>query len=104
MKTDTIATKKDIVEELEKEQEEKIKGSTDKKYECVFIKEGNKAKLRVIKTGIQDDTNIEVVSGLKKGDVIIIGPYTTVTKDLNPGDKVSIKKKDAEEKEKEDKA
>jgi HlyD family secretion protein len=104
MKTDTTATKKDVVAELEKEQEEKIKGSTDKKFECVFVKEGDKAKIRVIKTGIQDDTNIEVISGLKKGDVIIIGPYTTVTKELNPGDKVTIKKKDSEDKEKDKKA
>ncbi|MEW5674835.1 efflux RND transporter periplasmic adaptor subunit [Flavobacterium enshiense] len=99
MKTDTTSAKKDIVEELEKEQEEKIKGSTDKKFECVFVKVGDKAQIRVIKTGIQDDTNIEVVSGLKKGDVVIVGPYTTVTKELNPGDKVAIKKKDSENKE-----
>ncbi|MCG2610810.1 efflux RND transporter periplasmic adaptor subunit [Flavobacterium sp. SM15] len=104
MKTDTTSAKKDIVEELEKEQEEKIKGSTDKKYECVFVKVGDKAKLKVIKTGIQDDTNIEVVQGLKKGDVIIVGPYTTVTKDLNPNDKVKVKKKDAPEKDKDKKA
>lgn len=104
MKTDTTSAKKDIVEELEKEQEEKIKGSTDKKYECVFVKVEDKAKLKVIKTGIQDDTNIEVVEGLKKGDVIIVGPYTTVTKDLNPNDKVTVKKKDAPEKEKDKKA
>ena len=52
----------------------------------------------MIKTGIQDDTNIEVVSGLKKGDVIIIGPYTTVTKELNPGDKVTLKKKESDDK------
>src|SRR5574343_40196 len=64
----------------------------DKKFECVFVKQGDKAKLRVIKTGIQDDTNIEVVTGLKKGDVVIVGPYTTVTKDLKPGDKVMAKK------------
>ena len=43
-------------------------------------------------TGIQDDTNIEVVTGLKKGDVVITGPYTTVSKELNSGDKVKIKK------------
>ncbi|MGX7667156.1 efflux RND transporter periplasmic adaptor subunit [Flavobacterium pedocola] len=100
MKADTTSAKKDIVEELEKEQEEKIKGSDEKKFECVFVKVGDKAKIRIIKTGIQDDTNIEVVSGLKKGDVVIIGPYTTVTKELNPGDKVRIKKKDAEGKDK----
>jgi HlyD family secretion protein len=62
----------------------------DIKLECVFVKVGDKAKIRVIKTGIQDDTNIEVLSGLKKGDVVITGPYTTVSKDLNSGDKVFL--------------
>jgi HlyD family secretion protein len=32
----------------------------------VFVKVGDKAKIRVIKTGIQDDTNIEVKTGLKR--------------------------------------
>ena len=64
------------------------------------MKVGDKAKIRVIKTGIQDDTNIEVSSGLKKGDVVIVGPYTTVTKELNSGDLVSVK---SEEEKKTDK-
>ena len=64
---------------------------SDKKFECVFVKVGEKAKIRIIKTGIQDDTNIEVLTGLKKGDVVITGPYTTVSKDLNSGDKVTLK-------------
>jgi HlyD family secretion protein len=52
------------------------------------VKVGDKAKIRVIKTGIQDDANIEVKTGLKKGDVVITGPYTTVAKELNSGDMV----------------
>jgi HlyD family secretion protein len=90
VKSDTTATKKFEVKDEGTAQ--KIKAKSDKKYECVFVKVGNKAKIRVIKTGIQDDTNIEVLSGLKKGDVVITGPYTTVTKDLNSGDKVTFKK------------
>jgi HlyD family secretion protein len=90
VKSDTSAVKKFEVKDEGTDQ--KVKAKSDKKYECVFVKEGNKAKIRVIKTGIQDDTNIEVVTGLKKGDVVIVGPYTTVTKDLNSGDKVTIKK------------
>lgn len=89
VKSDTTATKPyEIKDEAE---DKKVAAKNDKKFECVFVKEGNKAKIRVIKTGIQDDTNIEVVSGLKKGDVVIVGPYTTVTKDLNSGDKVKLK-------------
>ncbi|UUC46724.1 efflux RND transporter periplasmic adaptor subunit [Flavobacterium cerinum] len=105
MKTDAdiAGEKKDIVQELEKEEKEKTKGSNEKKYECVFVKVNGKAELRKIKSGIQDDTNIEIVSGLKKGDEIITGPYSTVTKDLKPGDKVIIKKTGTQDKEKDKK-
>jgi HlyD family secretion protein len=99
IKDDTTSVKKDIVAELEKEEQEK-KGTapkSDKKYECVFVKVGDKAKLRVVKTGIQDDSNIEIISGLKPGEEIIIGPYTTVSKELNSGDKVSLKTENAKE-------
>ena len=90
IKSDTAATKSYAVKE--EDVNKKVTAKSDKKYECVFVKVGNKAKIRVIKTGIQDDTNIEVISGLKKGDVVIIGPYTTVSKDLNSGDKVATSK------------
>ncbi|MBF2709374.1 efflux RND transporter periplasmic adaptor subunit [Flavobacterium soyangense] len=93
VKSDTTAVKGFKVED---EDEKKAAPKSDKKLECVFVKVGNKAKIRIIKTGIQDDTNIEVISGLKKGDVVITGPYTTVSKDLNSGDKVTLDK--AEEK------
>ena len=91
VKSDTTAVKEskvDVAEPTEKEPIPKI----DKKLECVFLKVGDKTKIRIIKTGIQDDTNIEVISGLKKGDVVITGPYTTVSKELNSGDKVTMEK------------
>ncbi len=92
VKSDTTAVKKLEIEDPNSE-ENKVKPKSDKKFECVFVKVGEKAKIRIIKTGIQDDTNIEITEGIKKGDVIIIGPYTTVTKDLNSGDKVKIASK-----------
>jgi HlyD family secretion protein len=70
---------------------------TDKKLECVFVKVGDKAKIRIIKTGIQDDTNIEVITGLKKGEIVITGPYTTVSKELDSGDKVTKEKTEENE-------
>lgn len=93
MKSDTAAVDKFKIED---EADNKVKTKTDKKFECVFVKVGDKAKIRIVKTGIQDDTNIEIVSGLKKGDEIIIGPYSTVSKDLNSGDKVKIASKEKE--------
>lgn len=92
VKSDTAAVKEIKVEDPE---EKKSTPKSDKKFECVFVKVGDKAKIRVIKTGIQDDTNIEILTGLKVGEEVITGPYTTVSKELNSGDKVkkSIAKK-----------
>lgn len=89
VKTDTTAVKEFKVEDPA---DKKNNPKKDVKYECVFVKVGDKAKIKIIKTGIQDDTNIEVVSGLQSGDVVITGPYSTVSKELNSGDKVKLKK------------
>lgn len=86
VKSDTTATKK--FEVAENDNDDKPQPKSDKKYECVFVKVGDKAKIRVVKTGIQDDSKIEILSGLKAGDEIIVGPYVTVSKELNSGDKV----------------
>jgi len=91
IKSDTSAVVGFKVDDPNSE-EQKVKPKSDKKFECVFVKSGDKSRIRIIKTGIQDDTNIEVTEGLKQGDVVIVGPYTTVTKDLNSGDKVIVSK------------
>lgn len=92
VKSDTLPTKESKLDENELEKEQDKTSKVDKKLECVFVKVGLKAKIRIIKTGIQDDANIEVISGLQKGDVVITGPYTTVTKELNSGDKITTEK------------
>lgn len=92
IKTDTSCTKKLGV---------KTKATVDaEKFECVFVKVGDEAKLRVVETNIQDDSNIEIISGLEVDDVVITGPYNTVTKTLKCGDKVEIAtKEETDEKE-----
>jgi HlyD family secretion protein len=98
VKSDTTAVSKVVV--TDENADKKVKQKSDKKLECVFVKVGDKAKIRIVKTGIQDDTNIEILSGLKKGDEVIVGPYVTVSKDLNSGDKVKIAEKKGAEKKK----
>lgn len=63
--------------------------------EVVFTDVNGKAVIKEVKTGISDFENIEVLSGLKPGDVIISGPYIAVSKNLNNGDLVEKKKEDA---------
>ena len=89
VKSDTLAAKKQDAKS-DDEAEAKAAPKSDKKLECVFVKNGDKAKIRIIKTGIQDDANIEIISGLKQGDIIITGPYTLVSKELNSGDAVFV--------------
>jgi HlyD family secretion protein len=89
IKTDTSSTKKPMVDKTDAPQTETVE--TDEKFECVFVKSKDEAKLRVVKTGIQDDTNIEIISGLEEGDEIITGPYSVVSKTLKSGDKIEVK-------------
>ena len=91
IKSDTTSTKKPFEIKQEDENEEK--------FECVFVKDGKKAKLRVVETGIQDDSHIEITKGLADGDVVITGPYSTVTKSLDSGDEIEVKEEGKEEKE-----
>jgi HlyD family secretion protein len=44
----------------------------------VFVIEGNIAKLTPIKTGLQSETNIEIIEGLKEGDIVISNPSDEV--------------------------
>lgn len=86
VKTDTSSTKKSYEKTINK-----VEGETEEKFECVFVTNNGEAKLRVVKTGIQDNSNIEIISGLKEDDEIITGPYNVVSKTLNSGDKIEVK-------------
>ena len=89
-----IVIKNDTTTSKSSSKTDEAKENLDQKFETVFVKDGDKAKLRVVKTGIQDDRNIEILSGLKTGETVIIGPYNTVTKSLKSGDDVILLKEE----------
>lgn len=73
----------------------------EKIQECVFVYSDGKAKKVNVKTGIQDNTYIEILSGLKDNVEIITSPYTVISKTLKDGDNVKkVDKKDLFTKEK----
>ncbi|MCZ6595329.1 MAG: efflux RND transporter periplasmic adaptor subunit [Bacteroidetes bacterium] len=89
--SDTISNKKGKV---------RGKASADEeKFEAVFVNNGGEAELTVVTTGIQDDSNIEITSGLTENDIVITGPYNLVTKKLKSGDKVEEKSSERDTKE-----
>ena len=63
-------------------------------FTCVFVKNGERVELQVVKTGIQDDTYIEIKAGLEEGQEIISGPYDAVSQKLMPGDEVQVVSKE----------
>jgi HlyD family secretion protein len=70
--------------------------SKEKPKEIVFVNEKGIAKERIVKTGITDTEagTIEILEGLKVGDVIISGPFVEVSQRLKDGSLVTEKKKE----------
>lgn len=50
--------------------------------EYVFVSRDGKAELRAVKTGVQDNNFIQIISGIKPDEDIISGPYSAVSKIL----------------------
>jgi HlyD family secretion protein len=67
----------------EKEEREKLK-------KVVFLKDGGKAKMVEVTTGIANDSNIEIKSGIRPGDEVISGSYSAISRKLKDGAKVII--------------
>ncbi len=80
-----------LVKAAEKEEREKVK-------KVVFLKNGGTAKMVEVTTGIADDANIEIKSGLKAGDEVISGSYSAISRKLKDGAKVEIEKPATKEK------
>jgi HlyD family secretion protein len=67
----------------------------DELEEVVFVlqKDGTVKKL-VVKSGIQDITNIQILSGIREGDEVVSGPYSAISKTLKDGMKVKVVPRD----------
>ena len=101
-KNDAVAIPLSAVTTRETHQDT-LSGGTTKSKEIVFVSENGEAKVRVVKTGISDYENIEILEGLKEGDEVISGPYFVVSKQLKEGEKVkkasAVKPEEKEEEE-----
>ena len=89
-RADTTGRRKSYREKREEERTEEEGVSDDKKEldEYVFVYQDGIAKLRKVETGIQDNMNIQILSGLEEGDEVITAPYRAVSKSLKNNDPV----------------
>nr|MBA3295537.1 efflux RND transporter periplasmic adaptor subunit [Acidobacteriota bacterium] len=53
-------------------------GQARKELEGVFVVKDGKAQFETVKTGIAGEKFFEVLSGLKEGDQVIVGPFSSV--------------------------
>ncbi len=58
--------------------------------EIIFAIEDGSATARQVKTGIQSNNMIEVVSGIDADEVVVTGSYRAISKDLTNGQTVAI--------------
>lgn len=77
-------------EDKKEEQAKKTGTQEDIVKEVVFVVSGDTVNMVEVKTGIQDDTYIQILSGLEEGAEVITGPYTSVSKKLEQGQEVKV--------------
>lgn len=84
-----------------REKREEMQGKDDKSTmmdeevnEYVFLYKDDVAQLTKVETGVQDNTYIQILSGVSEGDEVIVSPYRAVSKTLKNNDAVKKVKKE----------
>ncbi len=65
--------------------EQEYKADKDGYVEVVFVVKDGIVTAKQVKSGIQSETNIEIVSGLSADDEIVTGSYRAISRDLKNG-------------------
>jgi len=91
----SVTARSDIKEEEENTEliVKNGKKKEDKVQEIVFLIKEGKAKTTNVKTGISDDSYIEIVSGLNENDEVVSGSYRAISRELKDGSLVRIENK-----------
>ena len=80
----------DEEDETEADKKEATGAENQEKETVVFVEVDGKAVMKPVKTGIQNNTHIEILEGLNPEDRIITAPYSAVSKQLSDGTSVEI--------------
>lgn len=86
----------ELPKDKDQQPEQAANGGAQKKKEVegVFVFENGRAQFREVTTGIKGDQEIEIKSGPKENEEIIIGPYKTL-RTLKDGDQIKRETKPA---------
>lgn len=85
--------------EESKENDSETRELADEDFkEIVFVVSADTVTMKEVKTGIQDDEYIQILSGLEKGEKIVKGPYAAISNKLDDGDEIHEKEEEEEDK------
>ncbi len=88
---DEDADKKKVNKEDEANpQKEEKEKDLDSIKEIVFVVTGDTVAMREVKTGIQDNDYIEILSGIQEGEKVVTGPYAAIARKLKGGSRVVV--------------
>ena len=61
-----------------------------KQHEVVFVYNKGLVREKKVKTGIQDNVNIEIESGLEGGEEVVVAPYGLISRTLKDSMTVEV--------------
>jgi HlyD family secretion protein len=92
---DELEAKKKVYNKKAGNEEDSKEGSKEMELkEYVFLQVADSIVMKQVKTGIQDDSYIEIKEGISEGSVIIVAPYEAVSKKLKAGSKIKVVKEE----------
>ncbi|MEY3678327.1 MAG: hypothetical protein RI924_468 [Bacteroidota bacterium] len=97
----SVTTRDEDKKKSSNESDQKNANAEDKKEktdapvkEYAFVYKDGKVKQVEVKTGIQDDTYIQILSGINAGEEVVAYPFTAISKTLKDGSQVKKTDKD----------
>ena len=85
---------RDWADSLKKKNKELSAADAIRQVVFVYDVKTKTVALRDVTTGIQDNDNIQILTGLKAGEEVVIAPYGAITRTLNDKSKVVVVAKD----------
>jgi len=82
----------DVEEQSESSDESKENKDKKEMVEVVFIVENNHVTAKPVKLGISDETHYEILSGLEEEETVVTAPFRVLSRTLQSGDLIEIKK------------
>ena len=87
-----VTTRTDTLGAINEESDEVDIGKPEEAQEVVFVISGDETRSlkKEVKTGIQDNNYIEILSGLEEDDKVVVAPYSAISKKLGDSTLVEV--------------